>query len=70
MHMLTVNILQTVTDRASIAMVNKFRRIRPFDCNIYIWPLTQSKGQGPSYAHFDGNYQKMVIIANITIAIK
>ena len=45
MHMSTVNISQSVTEKSIITLANTEGRTRPFDWRIYIrsWPIVKAK---------------------------
>ena len=56
MHVLTASILQTLTDRPNVTVVNTESRMQPFDWLIYICPLVHSKGI--VHAYIDSEYRK------------
>ena len=56
MHIVTVNISQTVTDRANIAIATNKKSHTAFLLEHLYMTLAHSKGQGQGYAHFDCGY--------------
>ena len=71
MHISTVNISQTVTNRKNIAIANKYEVAYGISIGILHLTLDHSKGQGQGHAHFDCEYSAVgKNRANIIISIK